>query len=283
MPIYKGSVPKSTLALRPLATAYVGEWDVTDIGPDWVRFRSNGTKWANAGSIPILLAGISMGLPPSGTMANNGAVTFGTGLALTYSDGAFMYYPANAIFAGSAAGMYWTVMSSTTVGTVYNNTYTGGQPVAPASPTAFSTTGPGAFTQTTASDITLASVTLKANLLGSNGFVSMEYIGLHNNTAGNKTPAIKFGGTTIAGLPATTSGATRGAPRVQNCNNTSLQRVSAVAAGTSLVPQTGGSGTPNVQLAINTTSDVDIAFAANIAVATDLFFYNYINVLVTPS
>jgi hypothetical protein len=282
----KGVINSSTFALKPAASAYTGFHRMTDVGYNSAgsMWFSDGVTWRPcAGAIPHLMAGISMGLPPSGTMGNNGAVTFGTGLGLTYSDGAFMYYPTNAIFAGSAQGMYWTVMSNGTVGTVYNNTYTGGQPIATASPTAFVTTGPGAFTQTTGSDITLASCTLRGNSLGSNGFVSMEYIGSHNNTAGNKLPIVKFGGTSITGTAVTFSLSTRGSPRVQNCGNSSIQRISSAASGASLVPQAGGSGIQNSQLAINTTADVTIAFAANIAVATDLFFYNYINVLVTPS
>lgn len=92
--------------------------------------------------IPYILAqcNVPIGIAPTGTMAANGAITLGTALNTTYSGGLWLYLPAGAAYAGSLAGFYWTVMSSTTLGTVYNNTYTPGtDPVdIPASPTAIS-------------------------------------------------------------------------------------------------------------------------------------------------
>src|SRR5690242_937018 len=106
---------------------------------------------------------------PTGTMANNGAVTFGTALPIAYSGGAWIYYPAGAVAAGvpAAASWLWTVMSSTTVGTVYNSTYTSGA-VALGTTTAFVTTGPGAFVGDTAEEFG-PQITLPANSLGANG------------------------------------------------------------------------------------------------------------------
>jgi hypothetical protein len=85
----------------------------------------------------------------SGSIGNNGALTgFTATPARLFAEGAYVYYPANAIAAGVAAGFYWTVFSSTTAGTIYNSTYTTGTPVA-GTLTAFATTGPGAYTGAT--------------------------------------------------------------------------------------------------------------------------------------
>lgn len=145
--------------------------------------------------IPYLFeqTNLPMILPSSGSMADNGALTLTTALDATYAE-CYMLLPANAIEAGSAAGAYFTQMSSTTVGTVFNNTYTSGKPSAPASPTAFVTTGPGAYTQST-SETTLLSFTLPGGALGTNGslFYFPQYV--LSSTANAKTPRLKIGGT----------------------------------------------------------------------------------------
>lgn len=113
-------------------------------------------------------------IPPSGTMAANGAVTFGTAITLESSvvltDGLWAYFPAGAVYAGSAAGFYWMTMSSSTAGTVYDTTYVPGTTSGerPASPTAILAAGPGAYTGETAT-IVAASVPLPGGALGLNG------------------------------------------------------------------------------------------------------------------
>src|SRR5579859_1785192 len=94
-----------------------------------------------ANGIPFIVAN-------TGTMGNNGALTLGTALPSTYAN-AYVYLPANAISAGSAAGWYFCQFSSTTVGTVFNNTYSSGTPQIPAALVSFATTGPGAYTGVT--------------------------------------------------------------------------------------------------------------------------------------
>jgi hypothetical protein len=116
-----------------------------------------------------------------------------------------MYFPANAIEAGSAAGWYYVVMSSTTAGTIYNNVYTSGKPTIPASPTAFVTTGPGAYTQTTGADITALSITIPGGTLGKNGVMSNIPAIFTNSTAGLKLFRLKMGGSTLNSFGFTTS------------------------------------------------------------------------------
>lgn len=47
--------------------------------------------------------GIPFIVAPTGTMGNNGAVTMGTALPTTYSGGAWIWYPAGAVAAGTPA------------------------------------------------------------------------------------------------------------------------------------------------------------------------------------
>jgi len=81
----------------------------------------------------------------------------------------YMYFPALAIHSTSVAGWYFTVMSSTTVGTVQNVPYTSGQPTVPLSYGGFTVTGPGAFVQTSNADIQALAVTIPGGALGKVG------------------------------------------------------------------------------------------------------------------
>src|ERR1700693_852831 len=97
--------------------------------------------------IPVIQNAIPMILPSSGTIGNNGALSALTALPTIYAN-AYLYFPAGAIVAGSLAGLYYCIMSSTTAGTIYNNTYDttlGVMPTIPANPVPFVTPGPGAY------------------------------------------------------------------------------------------------------------------------------------------
>ena len=154
----------------------------------------------------LLQCGVPIGIAPTGTMAANGAVTLGTALNATYNDGIWLYYPSGAVYSGSDAGFFWTVMSSTTLGTVYNNIYVPGTNSfnIPASLTAVSDAGPGAFAGVT-SEITALSVTVPGGLMGKNGGIYEEHAATYNSSATNKTVSTKLAGTTFATYNATTS------------------------------------------------------------------------------
>lgn len=143
--------------------------DVSNValaGSSWV---TDGTLWRPVnGHVTLAITAIPMILPSSGSIANNGALTLTTALDKTYT-ACYLYFPANAIAAGVAAGFYYVVMSSTTVGVIYNNLYSSGLPAIPSSPTAFATTGPLAYVQTTAADITCLSIAVIGGIMGING------------------------------------------------------------------------------------------------------------------
>jgi hypothetical protein len=171
--------------------------------------RSGANRKLSVGSFPIVLAkwGVPVILASSGTMGNNGAVSAMTALPITYSGGAWLYLPANAIQAGSAAGFYWFVASSTTAGTVYNSTFDGTSVPGAGTATAFVSTGPGAFAGIAAGEILVATVTIPAGSMGPNGFLELNGEAQNNTAAGNKTFRVDFGGTDLFQVVATTNSA----------------------------------------------------------------------------
>jgi hypothetical protein len=146
--------------------------------------------------------GVAVILPSSGSIGNNGALTLTTALPYIV-DKCYMYFPANAIAAGVAAGLYYVEMSSTTAGIIYNNTYSSGSPTLP-SKTAFATTGPGAYTQTTGADLTLISTTLAGGAMGINGSLAFYPQGSIPNNANTKTLKVSIGGVVVSQLAQTT-------------------------------------------------------------------------------
>lgn len=164
---------------------------VSDVGNSlWI---TDGVEWSPVNHVVNLFgSAIPIILPSSGVIGNNGAISGLTALPTTYSNGCYIYLPANAISAGSAAGIYFAIMSSTTAGVVYNNLYTGGAVSVPVTPIPFSTTGPGAYTQTINTDIVLLSYNILGGLLGNSGRVQIETVVAVNNTADTKTWRIRL-------------------------------------------------------------------------------------------
>jgi hypothetical protein len=187
----------SSLTLAQLTTQYttsniVGfpQYVTQDAGLWWWQ----GTQWVQAAPYVLLQGGIPTGIGPSGSFANNGVWTAGTAIAINSVAYAacYLYFPGNSIFTGSKAGIYYTEMSTTTAGIVYSNIYITGNPVAPAVKTPFVCTGPGAYTQTTAS-VRLIQATIPANILGINGRLKTDTLWSNNNSAGTKSFNVLFG------------------------------------------------------------------------------------------
>lgn len=201
-------------------------------------------------------------LPSSGSIANNGALSGITALQTTYSGGCWMYFPAGAISAGSSAGWYWTVMSSTTAGTIYNSTYTsGGNFVGTA--TAFATTGPGAYVQST-SEIIGPSLTVPGRSLGPNGSLRIGSHFSYSNNANNKTFRHRLGGTSFQSGNATTNVGLGVLTHIFNKNSASVQH-----------SVNGNNGAYSVSAGqvvfgtVNTDADQSVSIGLQLAVATD--------------
>ena len=207
-------------------------------------------------------SGVPIGIPSSGTIGNNGALSAITALPTTFSGGIYLYFPANSIAAGVAAGIYYCVMSSTTAGTIYNNTYTSGESKVPAALTAFATTGPGAYTQST-SEITLKNCIVPGGMLGVNGSLIRRVKWAYTNSAGTKTLRDKYGASTLAGPSRTTTTADYWMYTVDN------QGVSNVQIGPAQ-PQAYLSSASNfVYYAVDSTVDQTYAATGQLGAAAD--------------
>lgn len=213
----------------------------------------------------IFQSGIPIGIPSSGTMGANGAVTLTTAMPIIYTR-IFLYFPAGKVASGSAAGFYPTVMSSTTVGQVFNvaSPLAGGALAWPGVLTAVVDAGPGAYTQDTAIK-TAFTVSIPANVMGPNGSLTFEYLGSHNNSAGTKTPTVTWEATTVLSGALTT---TLGLNMLRTFWNRSVTN-----AQIALANGTGNSfGTLTVApalTAIDTTAITTFTFKLTLAVATD--------------
>jgi hypothetical protein len=262
----------SCYADRPSATSF-GVGEALVCGKPWY---SDGTRWYyTGGRLPLLVSGIPMIVPTSGTIGNNGALSGITALPVTYSS-CYMYFPADAIRAtvaeapgppvvpavpGTSAGWYYVVMSSTTAGSIKNNVYTSGVPIIPSSLTAFVTTGPGAFTQTT-SEITALSFTVPANILGDTGALRFVVRGENSASADDKTYKVTFGGSTvIGGVVNTTATSLLVDSEIFNisANKQSIYNSTAYGATTGHI----------TYLTKDTTADVTVTITVQLEAATD--------------
>jgi hypothetical protein len=218
-------------------------------------------KTTNGNKIPWVLAqtGIPIGIVSSGTMGNNGALSGITAISGIGQYGVYYYFPAGAIFSGSAAGFYWTVSSGTTTGTVYNNTYGGsGQPAYVSSPTAFSTTGPGAYTGFTGS-LNIVSVSLPGNSLGVNGELQLTMSTASTSNSDAKVISWSVGGAGGPSMTVTSTGSSGGFWRFANMGTTGKN----VATGNINVYQ----GTQ--YSAVDTTAALNVVIALSNANAAD--------------
>lgn len=237
------------------------------------------TQPGSMNTIKLFQSNLPMVLAPTGTMGNNGAITLGTALPTGFLNGpCYLYLPAGAIATASAAGWYYTVMTTTTAGTVYNNTYSSGQPYIPNSQTltAFATTGPGAYTGVTTAQVALQ-FTLPANMLGPNGVLNINALIGYNASTNNKTVTVKVGTATIFSLVQATTGV--------KSYQTEVQWANQGATGAQVACQTGVSGTStNAQTysAIDTTAAQTVTVNVTDATATDYIIIDSFSALVTP-
>lgn len=245
--------PDGAMYVTPTGSASITGGSISGVSGVRVKLASWG--------VPIIIAS-------SGSIGNNGALTGHTSLPRTYSGGAYVYYPANAIAAGVVAGFYWTVFSSATAGTIFNNTYSGsGVPSVPTSNTAFVTTGPGAYTGVTTEQGIV--IDIAAGLLGTNGNLEVVIEGANNNSAGTKTYRARLGG--AAGTAFISSAQTTGTgpfvfgTKVWNAGVANSQQ------GYSTFMQSGGGGllASQTTAAVDTTAATDVRITGTHGGATD--------------
>ena len=235
---------------------------------DDALFQSNGTRWRPLnGHVVLAQSAVPVGKAPSGSVAANGALTLGTATTEVFSGGIWWLLPAGAAYAGSAQGVYWCVMSSTTVGTIYDTTYdvTTELPYIPASPTPIVAAGPGAYTGLTGNRIVLGTK-VPGNAMGIEGLVRAGFKIASNNTAGTKDNTLMINGST-ASWSTTLSGA-----NVYNSTQVSLQNIGVVnqqiISRSNATEYFGAMSGIVVRKTYDTTTDMLVQFALN-AIATD--------------
>jgi len=216
----------------------------------------------------------------TGNIGNNGALTAITALSLIYTSGAFVYYPANSIAAATPAGWYWTVFSSTTAGTIFNNTYTNGVPAVPTTLVPFVTTGPGAFTGDT-TEVFAHTFLLPAGALGANGQVRVTARFVSNNTVGVKTCRLRFSGqagTIYMTRDVANSLGVWSQTNILNVGVTNIQKGDATVITGSGAAQLGAIAT-----AVDTAVATSIVISLQKAAATDELIADSVLVEVFPS
>lgn len=210
----------------------------------------------------LIQCGVPLVLPSSGSIGNNGALTLTTALPYAYP-AAFMYFPASAIVSGSAAGWYYVAMSTTLLGTIYNDVYVSGKPVVPSSPVTFSTTGPGAYTQTTGGAITSLNFTVPGGALGKSGELTITKMGACTNNANSKIVETFLGGSNFASYTFTTSNVYRALDTIANICNSEAINIGNFYANI------GGNGADWKRQVVNTAADQTLALTMRINTATD--------------
>lgn len=233
-----------------------------------------------ASGIPRILKqwAVPVGIAPSGSIGNNGALTLGTALPSAYP-GIWLHFPAGAVSTGSVAGLYWCVMSTTTAGTIYNTVLDPltQVPYRPASNVPLVTTGPGAYTGVIAV-VTVATVIVPGGSMRRNGRVTVQHLRSHNNSAGNKSSDIKWGATSMGFWNTNALGAGFQC-EIANSDNTQRQILS--PWGESNVR--GPLARPALLAAENTDSDVLLRFFLQIPTATDVAVLDTASVTITPA
>lgn len=221
---------------------------------------------------------VPVGIAQTGSIGNNGALTLGgSGFQVTYSGGIWLYFPANAISAGSAAGFYWTVMSSATAGTIYNTTLGDTVPYVPTRNIAFVTTGPGAYTGHT-SKVSLATVTVPGGSMGLNGGLLVDVLASCMNSGTTKTFGITLGGSSIYSRSIGASTVMREIASVRNMNSQAVNLVNTAQVSVGVHTTSGAA----VRRTVNTAADSNVVIEGTLATATDYLILEGATIEVLP-
>lgn len=209
----------------------------------------------------VAQSGVPVGIPGSGSIGVNGALTLTTAMALTYSN-IWLYFPAGAVYTNSAAGCYFCQMTSTTAGTVYNNILTG-VPFVPTVVNPIVSAAVGSYTAPTTIQ-TLFATTMPGGSMGANGqlFLYSDYT--YANSANNKTFTATLGGQNLWSFSASTTLSSNAIKWLANRGDTQKQFLRPAA-------QTGFSqaaGSP-VQYSLNTETNLALIFSGTLANAAD--------------
>lgn len=236
-------------------------------------------SWPSVTDVVVLAqAAVPVILAPNGTVATNGTITLGTALPTTYAN-AWVYLPAGAV-SGGLAGLYFATFSSTTVGvitTTYKSLAAAFTPYI-ATGTVVATGSNSAYTQTTATDITLANITVPGGLMGANGMLRPMAAYASLNNANSKPVKLYLGGTNFGGSSLSMT-SLAGAQFVRTVQNRGSQ-ASQVCLGSSAA--SNFMGVSPTYLSIDTSVNKALTFTAQLTTATDYIVLEGFTVEVLP-
>lgn len=236
-------------------------------------------------SQPLGSGGVPVAIAPTGSTTAAGVITLGTALPRIYP-AIWLYLPAAVITGDATGGLYFAIMSSTTVGQLYltpgkqgvqNGVNTAALPFQPSVPSGLvvPTSGfaSGAFTGST-TETYLINIPLPAASLGFQGQVKIAVNQTTNNSAGAKTFRTTLNTTTI-GQTASYTTSTGGTQTIALRNNGAQNFNSSQVVG-------GTTTAAAVYTAIDTSVAAFIGLAATIAVATDVAVIEGYEILAIP-
>jgi hypothetical protein len=253
-------------------------------GTDPQDIYSNG-RWFSRSGQPVqqyVLAqsGTPIAVPSSGSVAANGAVTLTTAMPINYG-AIWLYFPAGALFTASTAGFYYCVMSSTSAATAYNIRLTSGTPYVPTATAltagAIVAAGPGAYTQTTGSQLDAVTISVPGGALGPNGWLTWWSELTAPNNANAKAVWHTFGGTNLGNATITTATALRVSKMLANRGSQAAQFLSQLSTGFSTT------GSPAANLTVDTTNAQSFVTRLQLTVDTDYLVLEAQSATVLPA
>jgi hypothetical protein len=229
----------------------------------------------------LVQTALPIGLPGPGSIGVNGALTLTAALQTTYSGGAYFYFPAGAVYAGSVAGFYYTVMSTTQAGTVYDNRLDGsGVPSVPSVPTPVVSGSIGAYVGTT-SETTALTFVIPGGLLGPNGRLRHSYMATVPANTNNKTINVKWGASTIEQETVATAAVKMFSNVTDTINRGREDRQVNMTVNGYNIAYAASAANPSQQ-SVNTAVDVTATITLQTAVATDFMLLDGLSAEALP-
>lgn len=250
---------------------------------DWASVQASITAAGANQSGVLAQSGIDILVPPSYTVSTSAGVTFNTALDNTYGGsaarpGLYVYYEANSVNTGQAAGHLWTVMIDTTHGTVYQDRYTPGtNPQIPSSPTPWGTvsggTGAGIY------DAVVLQATVSANAMGKHGRLQYNVSASGPSNTNQKHARVSIGGTTFSAPDLLTLSTTT---QVRSGARASMWNVGTTGAQHGYTDS--GVNSPYWwESTVDTTAAFNTAIHGVTSVATDWILFSFASIMINPA
>lgn len=263
-----GSILTTTWSAKPLATAYIGQVRITDVGVNGSTWYSDGTTYSTNGE--ITLSQLATGWIVHSMLAANASTFSQTGTTVTVTSAGHGLTAAN----HNGKSIYLILNGVGTWCTEF--TYIGTSSFSCTSPTSQTASG-AVTTNTSETTITPLTYTMQGGLMGTTGSLKLEGLISSTNSAGVKTSrcyydTADFYRQSLAGVA-----------------STAVLRTLKNKTQTSQVSQTFNSGFPATSTstiayfyAINSAINKNITFSAQLAAANEYVAFEYMIIKVQP-